>query len=131
MTSDWSRALDRAKEEMTVARELLDLGHANQASSRAYFAAFYAATSALMLLGETRSKHSGAISAFNDKVVRAGGFEVNAARSLGWLFDLRNTADYRWDPIGNSDAEEAVERANRFVDTVEEWIEDRKGTENS
>lgn len=77
------------------------------------------------MLGETRTKHSGILSAFNDKIVRGAGLGADIGRSLGWLFDLRNTADYRWEPGAMSDAEEAFERASRFVTAVEEWIESR------
>ncbi|MGH2747903.1 MAG: HEPN domain-containing protein [Actinomycetota bacterium] len=125
MTSDWERALNRARDDLGAANHLRASGHAPQACSRAYFAAFYAASAALSLLGETRTKHSGVLSAFHDKVIRDGGFDTETGRMLGWLFDLRNTADYRWDPVAASDAEEAFERASRFVGAVEQWIRSR------
>jgi uncharacterized protein (UPF0332 family) len=125
MSLDWNRALDRARDDIDAAQALLATQHPSQACSRAYFAAFYAATAALSLLGETRTKHSGALSAFNDKIGRTGSFDPHAARILGWLFDLRNTADYRWDPVTIPDAEEAIKRAIRFVDAVVEWIASR------
>jgi uncharacterized protein (UPF0332 family) len=125
MSLDWNRALDRARDDIDAAKALLASKHPSQACSRAYFAAFYAATAALSVLGETRTKHSGVLSAFNDKVGRAENFDPKAARALGWLFDLRNTADYRWDPVADSDAEEAIKRATSFLDAVVEWIESR------
>jgi uncharacterized protein (UPF0332 family) len=131
VTSDGERALDRARDDLAAANDLRASGHAPQACSRAYFAAFYAVSAALSLLGETRTKHSGVLSAFNDKVVREGGFDAETGRILGWLFDLRNTADYRWDPVAASDAEEALVRASRFVRTVEEWIRSRADRTNS
>ena len=125
MTPDWNRALDRAKDDLAAARDLLASRHPPQACSRAYFAAFYAASAALALLGETRTKPSGVLSAFHDKIVREGRLDTETGRILGWLFDLRNTADYRWEPVAASDAEEAFQRAARFVTAVEEWIKAR------
>jgi uncharacterized protein (UPF0332 family) len=122
VTPDWNRALDRANDDLAAAQQLISSGHSPQACSRAYFAAFYAASAALSLLGETRTKHSGVLSAFHDKIVREGAFDTKTGRILGWLFDLGNTADYRWEPVAVSDAEEAFERASRFVTAVEEWI---------
>jgi uncharacterized protein (UPF0332 family) len=60
-----------------------------------------------------------------NRIVRGGAFDAETARILGWLFDLRNTADYRWEPVDAADAEEAFERASRFVTAVEEWIKSR------
>ena len=125
MTLDWNRALDRAKDDLAAVQDLLAAGHSPQACSRAYFAAFYAASAALSLLGETRTKHSGVLSAFHDKIVRKGGVDPETGRILGWPFDLRNTADYRWEPVAVSDAEEAFQRASRFVTVVEQWIRSR------
>ena len=35
------------------------------------------------------------------------------------------SSDYRWDPVASSDAEQAFERASRFVRSVEKWIRSR------
>jgi uncharacterized protein (UPF0332 family) len=51
--------LARCREELAAARLLADKGFEAQAVSHAYFAAFFAAETALLALGETRSKHSG------------------------------------------------------------------------
>jgi uncharacterized protein (UPF0332 family) len=64
--------MDRCREELAAARLLADKGFEAQAVSRAYFAAFLAAETALLALGETRSKHSGVISAFVHLVIRRG-----------------------------------------------------------
>jgi len=56
--------LVRSRQELAAARLLASGGFPAQAISRAYFAAFFAAEEALVTLGETRSKHSGVVSAF-------------------------------------------------------------------
>jgi len=61
--------LRRSRQELEAARYLAGGGFAPQAVSRAYYAAFFAAEEALLALGETRSKHSGVLAAFEKLVV--------------------------------------------------------------
>jgi uncharacterized protein (UPF0332 family) len=74
---------------LAAARLLAGKGFEAQAVSRAYFAAFFAAEAALLALGETRSKHSGVVSAFVHLLVRGGQLEEEIGRLLrrrqgGW-----------------------------------------------
>jgi uncharacterized protein (UPF0332 family) len=100
---------------------LAEGGFAAQAISRAYYAAFYAAEHALGTLGETRSKHSGVIAAFGRLVVRQGGLDEHAGRTLRSLFEQRNNADYGQAVPSREDAESAIRDAEEFVDAVESW----------
>lgn len=95
-----------------------------QSTSRAYYASFYAAEAALLTLGESRSKHSGVLSAFSELVVRKQGFDPAIGRSLRRLFDLRNKADYDWLETPPPD-EDAVAIAQPFVDAVATWVAQR------
>lgn len=118
--------LARASSDLDASRLLLNSGFLDQATSRAYYAAFYAAEAALLQLGETRSSHSGLIAAFGALVVKKGGFETNIAALLRELFDLRNDADY--DLLGSltqDDARRAIASAERFVSAVEAWLKVR------
>ena len=104
---------------------LAEGGFFPQAVSRAYYAAFYAAEDALLALGETRSKHSGVVAAFERLVVREGGVDSDAGRLLRSLFRRRNEADYRAAPATQEEADEAANDAERVVDAVESWLADR------
>jgi uncharacterized protein len=115
-----------ARTEIAAVRALSSAGFARQAHSRAYYAGFYAAEAALLVLGETRSKHSGVTAAFGRLVVKDGGLDPEVGRLLSRLFDRRNSADYGRpaqddDPIGDPAAD-----AERFVDAVEVWIASRR-----
>ena len=123
MTSDETKSLARSRQELGAARTLVKESFGEQAISRAYFAAFFAAEAALNLLGETRSKHSGVISAFGRRVVREGGLDESAGRLLRSLFERRNQADYGSTSMTLEEAEVALADAERFVDAVSEWIE--------
>src|SRR5436190_8466483 len=62
--------LSRSRRDLDAARHLASGGFFGQSVSRAYYAAFLAAEDALLALGEARSKHSGVIAAFGQRVVR-------------------------------------------------------------
>jgi uncharacterized protein (UPF0332 family) len=118
-------AVARSRREIDAARLLAGGSFAEQAISRAYYAAFYAAEAALATLGERRSKHSGVISAFGRLVVREGGLEEESGRVLRSLFEQRNSADYDEVPASEENAERAIRDAERFVDSVESWLAGR------
>lgn len=123
MTAGWEKALERADDDLEAASQLFRSGHFAQACSRAYFAAFTSASGALLRLGETRSKHAGILSAFNEFLVKRGDFDPEVAKQLRWLFDLRNRADYQWDPLTKEEAGEALATARRFVGAVRVWMD--------
>jgi uncharacterized protein (UPF0332 family) len=107
------------------ARLLADKGFEAQAVSRAYFAAFFAAETALLALGETRSKHSGVISAFVNRLVRSGDLEDETGRLLRSLFERRNEADYSSVEVPLEEAAAAIRDADRVVRAVEVWLSRR------
>jgi uncharacterized protein (UPF0332 family) len=117
--------LARARTEIEAAGVLASSGFELQSISRAYYAAFYAAEAALLSLGETRSKHSGVVSAFGQLVVKEGGLDERQGSELRRLFELRNAADYSWLDTAETTGDDAVLAARAFVDSVEQWLESR------
>ena len=117
--------MKRSHQELEAARLLASSGFYVQAVSRAYYAAFYAAEEALLALGETRSKHSGVLAAFESLVVRDGGVDPTVGRLLRSLFRRRNEADYGAVPASQKEAEQATGDAERVVDAVESWLAER------
>lgn len=113
--------IERARRELTAAQLLVDHGLCEPAVSRAYYAAFYAAESALLLLGESRSKHSGVLSAFGQLVVLRHGLDPAFGRLLRRLYTLRSEADYSFDAVPEETARGAVADSTRVVDAVERW----------
>jgi uncharacterized protein (UPF0332 family) len=116
------RTIPRRQNDLKAARYLLSAGFTVQAVSRAYQAGFVAAEAALQELGETRSKHSGVISAFTRIVVREGGLGQEMDAVLRSLFSASNEADYQERDVPTKEAETVVGDAERFVDAVEEWL---------
>jgi uncharacterized protein len=123
MSKQLDRELARAGRELAATEVLIEAGFPEQAVSRSYYAMFHAAVGALLTLGETRSKHSGVISAFSRLMVHQGGFDPEVARPLRRLFRQRNEVDYGLEAPSTDEARERLAQAARFVDEVERWIE--------
>ena len=89
-----SANLKRAEASIQAAIELASSSYYDFAASRAYYAAYYAATA--LLLGEDLefSKHSGVIATIHKKYVKTGKLEKGYGRDLNWLFELRGVGDY-------------------------------------
>ncbi|MDQ3587503.1 MAG: HEPN domain-containing protein [Actinomycetota bacterium] len=115
----------RSRDELGASAALIEAGFPDQASSRAYYAAFHAAAGALLCLGEARSKHSGVLAAFGRRVIKEGGLDPGYGRALRDLFEARNDVDYALDPASESDARETLAQAQHFVTAVEAWIADK------
>lgn len=123
MTDASTTRLTRARRELAVVRALNDLGYTEQSVSRAYYAVFYAADAALLSLGQRRSKHGAVVAAFNQFVIKRGGFDAGVGRTLRTLFELRSEADYDIDEPLTADVTEVLDRAVRFVAAVAAWLE--------
>jgi uncharacterized protein (UPF0332 family) len=111
---------------LAAARLLAGKGFEAQAVSRAYFAAFFAAEAALLTLGETRSRHSGIISAFVHLLVRGGQLDEEVGRLIRSLFERRNEADYPPVDVPAEEADAAIRDAERVVNAVEGWLARRR-----
>jgi len=89
--------------------------------------AFYAAEAALAELGETRSKHSGVVSAVGELLVKPGELAPRDGRLLRSLFDRRAGADYDIDDEPSAqDAADAIADAEAVVDAIGTWLASRR-----
>jgi uncharacterized protein (UPF0332 family) len=115
--------LKSSREELAVARELLDLGCSRQAVSRAYYAAFYAARDALESIGETPKTHAGTRARFSSLAHSSPYLDDEIASVLSRLETRRGRADYGDDvPVSAEQAEQAVADARVVVEAVERWF---------
>jgi len=113
-------SIDQSREELDAANKLVDSGFPRQAVSRAYYAAFYAARTALEALGEPSPKtHSGMRSRFSDLARTTPTIGPEAGRFLSQLATDRAEADYDDPTVTNDEAIEAIGKARQVVDAVE------------
>jgi len=92
--SEIASNLERADTNLHAARDLLDKGYYDIAASRAYYAAFYAASALLLKEDLDTSKHSGVIALIHQNFVKTGRLEKRQGKNLNWLFELRGVGDY-------------------------------------
>lgn len=108
--------LKRAEHALEQARDNLNLGHHDVATSRAYYAMFYAATALLASKGISQSKHSGVHSAFGQHFVKPGLIESEYSRMLVNAFNVRLDSDYEVEPsVDKPLAEDILRDARQFV----------------
>jgi hypothetical protein len=81
------RALDSAEAELAA-------GRADFALNRCYYAAFYAATAALLSRGHRFSKHAGVRGALHQQLVKPGLLSIEWGRFYDRLFEDRQRVDY-------------------------------------
>lgn len=121
--------LERAGASMQAATELTSSGYYDFAASRAYYAAFYAATALLLSEELEFGKHSGVIAAIHQGFVRAGRLDKKYGKDLNWLFELRGVGDYGVTiHVSQEDAEKAIRTAEEFLSAVQTMLTQQGGT---
>ena len=116
--------LERAEQSIRAAQELTAGGFYDFAASRAYYAAFYAATAALLGQGLDLSKHSGVIAAIHQRFIKTGKLSKDQGKELNWLFELRNVGDYGVTVlVSQPDAARAIQAADSFLQAIKSLLE--------
>lgn len=117
--------LERAKTNLSAAKELLNKDYYDIASSRAYYAAFYSASALLLNENIDTSKHSGVISLIHQHFVKSGRLDKEQGKNLNWLFELRGVGDYGVSVhVASGEAYRAVKVAETFLDSVNRILND-------
>ncbi len=123
MTDEQQALFDKARRALETARLTLDHGDADAAINRAYYAAFHAATAALLAVGETPKTHSGTHHRFHLHYVESGRLSSSIGKTLSYASDARQRADYEaftvFDEVAAVDLISDVEA---FVQAVEEML---------
>jgi uncharacterized protein (UPF0332 family) len=123
MISEGRDYLDRAGKSLRSARLLNDSGDYDGATSRAYYAAFYAITALFAGRGATFTKHSAIESAVNRDLVKTGEWRPELGADYSALRDIRRTADYGGPQhVSSVAAHEAISAAERIIKEVEKSV---------
>lgn len=106
----------KAVQAAASAQVLLDVGDADGACNRAYYAMFSAARAALSVRGlDVGKTHKGVLNAFSEHFVRGGPLPKKLGRLLKHAEAFRYVADYEGVVVELSDARQMVEQAATFV----------------
>jgi len=121
--------LERARETLHEARDNLNLGYYHVATSRAYYAMFYAAHALLASQDISRSKHSGVHAAFSQYFVKPGLIEPQYGHMLTRAFNVRLDSDYAVSFTPERDlAEGILHDAEQFVARVAVYFQPAGGS---
>ncbi len=122
---DWLRL---AEETLGAAQALQQAGFRRDATSRAYYAMFYAARAALATEGQRVTKHTAVISVFGRIFAKTGRIAPELHRALIDAFEEREAADYEPSWAGDADdASKALARAAHFVRTIRTMLDQSHG----
>jgi uncharacterized protein (UPF0332 family) len=125
MTEQQRALLEKAQRALEGAAANLTRDDAEIVTNRAYYACFYAASAALLGVGERPKTHSGVLRRFRFHFVRAGPLEAAVGDLLGVALDARQRSDY--DTAAITDLRAAADLladAERFVAAVRVIVEE-------
>ncbi len=116
--------LQRARETSRDAHLLVEQGGSpGSVINRSYYAMFYAVLALLTTLGKGSSKHSGAISLFDQHFVKSGKFPEEMSKALHKAFDMRQIGDYReLYQLDREQAKEVLHSADKFIEAVDKFL---------
>jgi len=121
----YEAAHEKARRALRTARLNLEDGDGDGAINRAYYAAFYMASAALELAGETPRTHKGTQARFWKIFVETGRFPSDLGGLLSRAQEQREKADYdamtRFDTAAAADL---VEDMEAFVDAAETLVQE-------
>lgn len=118
--------LERAEQSIQAAKQLALGGYYDFAASRSYYAAFYAATAALLGQGVDLSRHSGVIASIHQRFIKTGKLGKEQGKELNWLFELRNVGDYGVTVhVSQQEAERAIQAAEGFLRAIKPLVLER------
>ena len=94
-------------------------GPTDDVASRAYYAAFHAASALLLSENLSFNSHSGVLRAISLHFVKTGRLDKSHGRNLNWLAELRQVGDYGESRrVTLDEAQRAVSVANGFLTQV-------------
>ena len=128
--------IQKATRSIAAAKRDIKEGDYDFASSRAYYAAFYAMEAILLTKGLSFSKHGSVIGAFNQHFVKTGTFPKEFSKLIARLFRERQTGDYGSGlSIGEKDARKDIQAAERVVEAITKHLlrkeSNRNGRQNA
>ncbi|MGH7493054.1 MAG: HEPN domain-containing protein [bacterium] len=115
--------IEKAERSLAAARYCIAAKDHDFASSRAYYAAFYAMDAILATQNLSFSKHAGVIAAFNQQFIKLGIFPKDFSKMIERLFRERQMGDYGYEPsISETDAVEDIRVAQQLINAISDYL---------
>lgn len=116
--------LEKARENLDVARQLLADAHPDIAASRAYYAMFYVAEALLLKKGMSFSSHAAVIAAYGKHFARTKDLDPKFHQYLILAQSERNLGDYA---IGHNVEPDEVEKllvwGEQFISAANSYLQ--------
>jgi uncharacterized protein (UPF0332 family) len=123
LSTQLEQMIDKAVRSLAAAKYSIDAGDFDFASSRAYYAAFYAIQALLSTKNLSFSKHAGVIAAFNQYFIKPALFPKEYSKMIERLFRDRQTGDYGFElSISEEDAQEDLRMAEQLVHDIADYL---------
>ena len=114
----------KAKRSIKAAKRLIEDEDYDFASSRLYYAVFYAMEAVLLTINLTSSRHTGIISLFNQHFVKKGIFPKYFSKIISRLFRERQMGDYGFlIDITEEEILDDVKSTENFLEEIKEYLE--------
>lgn len=115
--------LERSREDIETATELLNLGRYRAAVNRSYYAILGTTTALLLTEKIERSKHAGIEAAFIQYFIKTGIFEKEYGRIFDYIRKKREESDYSAKTtIDKETAERVVSDAKKLLVRLTEYL---------
>lgn len=115
--------LERAREDLDTAEELLSLNRYRASVNRAYYALVGITTALLLTKKVERSKHTGVEAAFNQYFIKSGIIEIEFGKIFDFIRKKREESDYASKAmIDKTTASNIVKDAKRFMERIEKYL---------
>lgn len=118
--------LAKAQQALNDAEQLASGGSDEGVVNRLYYAAFHAAQAALYDRGIEPSSHGAIRNRFGEALVLDGSVDRSQGRLLTTLADLRQQADYGYEPI-DADVATLLDRTRSFVESMAALVDSEPG----
>jgi len=116
MKDDTRKLFEKAERALRAAQSLLDIGDAEFAAGRAYYAMLFVAEALLYERGQGFSKHGAVQAAFGKEFAKTGLLDAKYHRWLIDAFDMRLQTDYQVDVnVSAPVVETMIEQAREFL----------------
>ncbi|GHT19486.1 DNA-binding protein [Bacteroidia bacterium] len=115
--------LQKAKETLLEAKDIVKLCHWRVVANRLYYACYYATSALLIKHGHMAQTHSGVISMLGLHFVKQGIVSNEQGKFYKRLFELRQTGDYDdWITIEEIDVQPLIAPAEEYICFLEKLI---------
>ena len=114
---------DHAKECLQDAKLLLAGESYRSAANRAYSAIFHAMRAVLALDGVDMKHHSGIISEFRKRYIKAGAFDTSLSGIISELSSVREGSDYNdFFIVSKAEIIQQVQSAEEFLAAIQSYL---------